>query len=259
MTTAPNWADHPDLVDFYATHRNRPEDLYASEARFLPWLARQAGSVLDTGCAVGGFSEIWSHFNPDLSYTGVDVSASLVAAARQLHPRLEFVLGNVSDGLPLRDRYADVVQALGWLPWEPRWDIALDELWRLTGRWLFLDVRVVADPADAGVGRQRIELVGEWDGKTETPYVTVAWPELARRLAALRPAAVYGYGYWGHPSDSTRDVPENICLATFVLTRGDRDAAPSVCLDLPLAWPDDAAPGAEILPPDRLAERVPQD
>jgi SAM-dependent methyltransferase len=258
MTTTPDWASHPDLLEFYATHRNRPEDLYASEARFLPWLARRAGSVLDTGCAVGGFSEIWTHFSPDLMYTGVDVSASLVDAARRLHPNLEFMLGNVSDGLPLRDRYADVVQALGWLSWEPRWDIALTELWRLTGTWLLLDLRVVANPADAGVGRQRIELVREWDGKTETPYVTVTWLDVARRLAALQPEALYGYGYWGHPSESARDVPEDVCLATFVLTRGDGGAPPCICLDLPLAWPDDVAPGAEILPPERLAERVPQ-
>jgi len=258
VRSVPEWALHPDLLAYYERHRDRPEDLYPSEARFLPWLARSVRSVLDVGCAAGGFRDIWRHYAPDVRYEGVDLSPVLVDAARRLHPDATFHQGDVLEGIDLPDEHADLVQALGWLHWLPEQERALAELWRLAGRFLFFDLRIAADPADARVGRQRLALVGEWDGRTETPYVTVAWPELARRLAALRPSAIYGYGYWGHPSESARGVPHDVCLAAFVLERGERDA-PSICLDLPLAWPGDAAPGAEILPPERLAERVPQE
>jgi SAM-dependent methyltransferase len=252
----PDWALHPDLVAYYEDHRDSPEDLYPSEARFLPWLARSAQSVLDVGCAAGGFRTIWQHYAREVRYEGVDLSPALVVAARRLHPDSEFHHGDVLEGIDLPDRHADVVQALGWLHWIPEQERAIGELWRLARRFLFFDIRIVADPAAAGIGRQRIALVGEWDGKTETPYVTVAWSELARTLAALGPSAVFGYGYWAHPSDTARDVPHDVCMATFVLVRG-RSVEPRICLDLPLQWPVDAAPGAEILPPERLAEHVP--
>jgi SAM-dependent methyltransferase len=254
--TLPDWALHPDFVVYYEDHRDSPEDLYPSEARFLPWLASKARSVLDVGCAAGGFRSIWQHYAQHVRYEGVDLSPALVDAARRLHPDSEFHHGDVLDGIELPDRRADVVQALGWLHWVPEQEQALAELWRLAGRFLFFDIRIVADPSAAGVGRQRIALVGDWDGKTETPYVTVAWSELARMLAALGPSEIYGYGYWAHPSETSRDVPDDVCMATFVLVR-DGGTGPSVCLDLPLAWPVDSAPGAEILPPERLAERVP--
>jgi SAM-dependent methyltransferase len=254
--TLPDWALHPDLVAYYEDHRDRPEDLYPSEARFLPWLAQSARSVVDVGCAAGGFRDIWRHFAPGARYEGVDLSPVLVAAARRLHPDAEFHHGDVLEGIDLPDRRADVVQALGWLHWIPEQERALFELWRLAGHFLFFDIRIVADPAAAGIGRQRIALIGEWDGKTETPYVTVAWSELARMLAALGPSEVFGYGYWGHPSDTARDVPNDVCMATFVLVRGNGGPA-RVCLDLPLEWPADAAPGAEILSPEQLAEYVP--
>lgn len=69
-----SWAEHPDLVAFYAEHRKHPEDLYPSESRFLPWLARQAHSVVDVGCAAGGFSDVWRHYQPEIRYVGVDLS-----------------------------------------------------------------------------------------------------------------------------------------------------------------------------------------
>ena len=36
--TSPDWVEHPDLVDFYASNRGRPEDLYPSD--HLPVRAR---------------------------------------------------------------------------------------------------------------------------------------------------------------------------------------------------------------------------
>lgn len=256
------WAEDPGLVTFYECHRNRPEHLYPSERRFLPWLAAQAGSVLDVGCATGGFSNVWRHFRPGLSYAGVDVSAPLLARARELHPDLPFLMANCADGLPLAEAHSDVVQALGWLHWEPRYATALVELWRVTRRWLFFDVRLVEGEDDLTSGTQRLSLVNgaAADAAHETPYICCAWPRLTRLLVGLQPATVLGYGYWGPPADSVQGVDRQVCFATFVLERGPATgpAAPLVAaLDLPLDWPDaHAGYGASpvVVP---LEERVP--
>lgn len=250
----PAWTEHPDLVAFYRKHRNQPEDLYPSERRFLPWLAAQAESVLDVGCAAGGFAAIWLSYNAAVRYRGVDRSPALVAGAGELHPESSFLVGDCAEGLPLPDGSATVVQALGWLHWEPRYREALAELWRLAGRYAFFDVRLV-DRDDDAVGQQRLALVGEWDGATTTPYICLSWRRFAAELLSLGAARILGHGYFGSPADTVAGVEGNVCFATFVLEKGD--AAPAVCLDLPLAWPAGLRDTVTVLPAERLSELAP--
>ena len=232
------WVEHPDLVDFYASNRGRPEDLYPSEERFLPELARGAGSVLDVGCGAGGFAAVWKHFNPGLVYTGVDASVSLVEAARGLHPESEFIVGDGAGPLPVPEKAADVVAALGWMHLEPRWRDALSELWRATGKRLFFDMRL--HPAEGDLeGRQRLALSGDWDGSTTIPYLAASWPEVAGRLVALGPARIRAYGYEGTPADTVSGMP-TVCFATFVLERGEGSGRPAVEAELPYPWPEAA-------------------
>jgi SAM-dependent methyltransferase len=228
------WVDHPELVEFYSTHRRRPEDLYPSERRYLPELAERAGSVLDVGCGAGGFATIWRAFNAALRYTGVDASAALVDAARRLHPDAQFVRADGAGPLPFAERAFDVVAALGWLHLDPRYPQALAELWRLAGRALFFDVRLL-DSEDDVIGRQRLALTGEWDGETTIPYVCASWPGLARRLVALGPRRIRAHGYLGGPAATVFDVPDEVCLTTVVLERGDGPL--ELELELPLEWP----------------------
>jgi SAM-dependent methyltransferase len=262
MEVLPHWAEHPDLITFYTQHRNRPEDLYPSERRFLPWLAKQSSSVLDVGCAAGGFRNIWRHYQPAIKYTGVDVSASLIDAARRLYPDSTFQQGNCAAGLSLSNRYATVVQALGWLHWEPEYQRALAELWRLTDRYLFFDVRLVADRRQETSGSQQMALSGSWDGTTTTPYICVAWPRFAALMMELGPAAILGYGYWGKPAKSVMGIDHNVCFATFVLEKasaGKNASRPVVCIDMPLPWLPALAVRAEVRPPAELEALVPSE
>lgn len=228
-----DWIEHPDLVEFYSGNRNRPEDLYPSERRYLPGLAAGAGSVLDVGCGAGGFAAVWRGFNADLEYTGVDASAALIEAAARLHPDETFVRADGA-ALPFADRSFDVVAALGWLHLEPRYAGALAELWRVARRSLFFDVRLL-DGADDVVGEQRLALSGDWDGHTTIPYVCASWQALARVLEGLGPRRLRAFGYPGRPAATVSGVPDEVCLTTIVLERGDGPL--ELELDLPLEWP----------------------
>lgn len=258
---SPRWAEHPQLLAFYSGHRDHPDDLYPSERYFLPWLARRARSVLDTGCAAGGFSVIWHHYQPSITYTGLDLSSSLIEAAKKRYPGGRFLCTNVVSGVDLPDRYATVVQALGWLNWEPAYARALRELWRLTDRYLFFDVRLVAEEGAAIIGRQRVAFTAPWDGTSTTPYVTVAWPSFAERLLQLQPVRVLGYGYWGKPAETVVGVEGPVCFATFVAEKpaeGSSVPSPLVCVDLPLPWPDDLHRDVQVASASDLATLVPQ-
>lgn len=253
MTTA-QWSQDPALISFYESHRRRPEDLYRSERRFLPWLASEASSVLDVGCALGGFKDIWRHFNPAIEYTGVDLSARLVEHARVLRPDSRFLQGHCAEGLPLPDRAADVVQALGWLHWEPKYAQALAELWRLAGRWLFFDARLRRGRSDLE-GRQWLTFTGSELG-TATPYIACSWAGFAELLSELLPTTVFAYGYWGPPADSVDGIDEDVCFVTFVLGRGD-ESGTKVAMNAPLPWPETWGDGVEALPDGWLQAHIP--
>lgn len=217
--------EQPEFVDFFVHHRNAPEDLYRSEMHFLPGLARNARSVLDVGCAAGGFTQIWRAFNPTLAYTGVDISDAAIEAARELHPGDTFIVGDATTALPLPDGAADVVAALGWLHWEPRYRTALAELWRLAERSLFFDVRLRSGPTDI-VGEQHVP------GGGDIPYICVSWPAFQETLQELDPGAIRVFGYLGPPAATVRGMPRQVCHATIVL---DRVPTHKSSLDLPFA------------------------
>lgn len=244
----PSWTDHPDLVAYYESHRSRPEELYPSERRFLPWLATRAGSVLDVGCGAGGLSAAWSAYRPGIRYTGVDLSGPLVDAARRAHPEHEFIQADCADGLPLADGAADVVVALGWLHWEERYAQALAELWRVTGRYTFFDLRLLDTASADTAGRQRLALTADWDERTTVPYICTAWPRVAAMLLGLGPRRILGHGYWGSPAGTVIGVDQEVCFATFVLERGEATAVvrPEVALDLPLSWPEELAGAVQL-------------
>lgn len=223
--------EQPELVDFFTQHRTTTDDLYPSERRFLPDLARSADSVLDVGCATGGFADVWHSFNDGIRYTGVDVSAEMIAAARSLHPRDTFLVGDAAATLPLPERSADVVAALGWLHWEPRYETALAELWRLTGRSLFFDIRL-------HTGTEDIVGVQDLPGGGTTPYVCAPWTRLRRLLLSLEAKTIRGYGYDGPPAATVRGMPEQLCLAAFVVERG----APPAGLELELPFDTGSEP-----------------
>lgn len=255
-----SWAEHPELVRYYREHRLSPEDLYPSERRFLPWLACQASSILDTGCATGGFFRIWRFYQPHIVYMGVDASSTLIDTARRLYPDVTFLRANVSQGTEFPDRFATVVQALNWLHWDLNYAKAITELWRLADRYLFLDVRLSADRDSNLIGRQKLAFMEEWDGKTTTPYLTLAWRSFARLLFDLRPVTILSYGYWGRPAATVLGVDEQVCFAAFVLEKNGIEATPqipTVCLDLPLAWPTELSGDVNLLPASHLESLVP--
>ena len=253
---APTWVDHPDLVEYYETHRNRLRDLYPSERRLLPWLAAQAESVLDVGCGAGGFAEVWRACRRSIRYTGADISPPLIETARRAHPEHDFLVADCAAGLPLEDGFADVVVALGWLHWEERYAAALRELWRATRRFLFFDLRLTDADGPDMTGAQRLALTGDWDGHTTVPYICLSWPRAVELLLSLEPARILGHGYWGVPAATVMGVNEQVCFATFVLERarpGGR-SGPEVALDIPLRWPERLEPAARLQDATALAE-----
>ena len=220
---------HPQLIEFYTKERTKVDHLYKSEKKFLPYAAEHSSSVLDTGCAAGGFRDIYKHFNSEMSYTGVDISESLINEARKIHPECRF---EVTDCSTENSKFAknefDLVSALGWLNWELDWIKALTNLWSWSNKYILFDVRM---GLRAETGKQKIELTSEWDGTTITPYIVVDYQSLSNVIKSLKPKSVWVYGYKGKPSDSVEGVGEEVCFTAFLLHKQDKV---DDCVELPI-------------------------
>ena len=74
-----------NVVDFYAGNRNKLSDLYLSEKKPLSFIKKKkVKSILDYGCAVGGFYKIFQqYFNKAIYYHGLDTEKNVIIAAKK--------------------------------------------------------------------------------------------------------------------------------------------------------------------------------
>ena len=168
------------------------------ERRFLPWLAASADSVLDVGCGAGGFVEAWRACRPsDLLHgsrrVGPTCHGSPPAHTRSTSSsrRTAPTASRWPTGMPTScRRWAGCTG-------RPRYADALAELWRLTGRYAFFDLRLVDGPGPDTSAVQQLALTADWDGRTTVPYICASWPRVAELLLGLGPARILAHGYWG--------------------------------------------------------------
>ena len=74
-----------NVVEFYVNNRNKLSDLYDSEKIPLKKIdKRKIKDILDFGCAVGGFYNIFTKiFNKKIIYHGFDTEINVIKAARK--------------------------------------------------------------------------------------------------------------------------------------------------------------------------------
>jgi len=229
-----------NVVAHYANHRSRPRDLYKSEAHFLPDLLRPGLEVLDVGCAVGGFCSLLQELQPDIRYTGADISGAMVEEARRRYPDSRFEVCT-ADRLPFPDGAFDLVICTGGtLTMILEWREVLRECWRVSRSRVLWDIRVVREGPDLeDISRSYVKLnfAGEWEHRATAPYVVIGMPTLHRAVTSLQPAPVElrGYGYFHAVSDMAVTEYAEVCMTMLCL--GKDPAHSAFIWDVPIPWP----------------------
>lgn len=106
MTTAADWQAR--VGDTWAAEWRRTDRSLADLARhldaaILAAAPMGAAAVLDIGCGAGATSAALAAARPDVAITGIDLSAPLVAIARERVPQATFLVADAaSDPLPVR-------------------------------------------------------------------------------------------------------------------------------------------------------------
>ncbi|OAN55023.1 class I SAM-dependent methyltransferase [Magnetospirillum moscoviense] len=205
------------VVDFFDHERATSAQVYASEWFFLKDLLKDGISVLDVGCAQGGFAGVMAENLKDFRYTGIDISAEMIAKAKTRHPQAEFHHVGESDWSAIAGRQFDLVLVLGILHLHESWRDTIAQAWAHTAGTLLMDLREHEGPTieDKAVSSFRMDFGGDEAGAAvRLPYVIV---NAAEALAVVRRSCdgvsrLSHYGYY-HPVSGAAETPVDKVMA----------------------------------------------
>lgn len=209
----------PGVLDFFARERSTTDGLYPSEWFFIKDCLKEGVSVLDIGCAQGGFAKVLGENLKRFTYTGVDVNPAMVAAARARHPNHRFLDVGESDYSALGAERFDLVLVLGILHLHESWRETLAAAWAHTNGALILDLRETDGESIENKARSYFRMnfngAAADHAATRLPYIVV---NTAEALATVRghcagATRLARYGYM-HPVSSSANCPLNEVMAS---------------------------------------------
>ena len=227
-------------VDYWEI-RDEYSHLHESEKVFLPRILFPGAKVLDVGCASGGFFNIMRTLEPLIEYTGVDIAEPAIALARQKYPDGKF---EVIDGidLPYDDNKFDIVHCTKVLVNEPRYKEILTEMYRVSKRFVIIDIRLLKGIGTEQDFQNSFYKVQPTDGRDEftVPYVVNDADEVAEFVLRLnpRPKALRGTGYFHSVADVAETPYGEVCMAILFVQKGNgENGATEIDLrDLPIEF-----------------------
>jgi SAM-dependent methyltransferase len=200
------------VLEFFAARRGTSAEVYPSEWHFLKDKLTEGVSVLDIGCAQGGFAAVIAEHVKDFRYVGADVSPEMVARARARFPRHTFIDVREGDYAALGAERFDLVLVLGILHLHETWRRTLAAAWARTRGALIFDLREWDGATIEDKSRAYMTMNFHADDETHRavrlPYVLLNAADALRAVRDVCADArrIGHYGYLGRPS-ATAVVP----------------------------------------------------
>ena len=139
---AESW-NQPNVVSFFDSNRATTLDIYPSEWFFLKDQLQEGISILDIGCAQGGFAGMIAEHLENFNYTGVDISEEMIAKAKIKFPQHTFHVVKEKDYSKVTGEY-DISIVLGILHLHESWRETIQVAWNHTKSSLILDLREIS-------------------------------------------------------------------------------------------------------------------
>ena len=132
-----------NVIDFYSSNRNKISDLYNSEKIPLKFIeSKKILTVLDYGCAVGGFYEIIKKFfKKNINYHGVDTEKKIIEKAKKKYlyrKNLKFSVIKKSK-LSLKSKKYTLSFCTGVLNHNNNYKLIIKDLIRVSSKYIFID------------------------------------------------------------------------------------------------------------------------
>jgi SAM-dependent methyltransferase len=247
------------IAEHFSRHRRTWDEFYPSERFVFDRIGTERnisgrdgfGHVLDVGCAAGGLAAALPQRFGVASYTGVDINAQAIAAARQAQDigiEAVFHEGDITGRTDLPAAAYDTVFNLSCADWNVDFRGILAATWRhvAPGGTMILSLRMTdgGSVTDMSESFQYIQFSGTEPSETaeRAAYIVLNITEALGLLGELDPAPerMLAYGYWGRPSAMARTPFGRILFSVVALRRPDDDgqqaAAGPPRLELHLPW-----------------------
>jgi len=230
LSTAKEWSSQSAL-NFYYENRHEFSDIYPSEKVFLPRVLFPGAKVLDVGCASGGFFNIMRSLEPHIEYTGIDLSDKAVGLATERYPEARFMV-TTGFRLPFQENNFDIVHCTSVFNNEPNYQEMLEEMYRVSNRFVLVDIRLSKDLGKQLKSVYNIQFNSEKIEAT-VPYVVNDADEVVNFILQLKPspAALYGTGYFHQVAKEAETSHDDVCMAVLLIRKGVRQGEP-IMLDL---------------------------
>lgn len=212
MSNAEAWG-LPGVLNFFDAARSTTDQVYPSEWFFLRDRLHRGMSVLDVGCAQGGFADILAEHLDEFEYTGIDISAEMIAKAQKRHPRHCFhAVAEDADWQCLQGRKFDLVMVLGILHLHEGWRQTIARAWDHSSGCLILDLRehdgATIEDKSVSSFSMRFGADDALHAQTRLPYIIVnsadALSQIRQRTVGAGKISHYGYI---HPVSSAAQSP----------------------------------------------------
>lgn len=219
MKTNLPWGN-PSCTSFFAQHRASLEEVYSSERYFIEKVVPQVQSLLDVGCASGGFYPILKKINPAIQYEGIDVVPRMIEQARMKYPGVPFQLADGAT-LPFEEGVKELVFCTGLFHLIDHYSAYLQELYRVASRYLLVDFRVHMESTYCS---EMWVVFGEAQRKEElkVPYYVLNFGDYLQMLTSLKPSPekIEIYGYPGRVSHNTKEDLKNVLFLFSNIHKG---------------------------------------
>jgi SAM-dependent methyltransferase len=213
-----NWQNE-SVKKFYLENRSSPSQLYSSEKYFFDKIDLRNKSILDIGCACGGFYNIFKVLYENINYTGVDISPELIFEAGRLYPEASFCV-SAGEKLGFENESFDLVFSTGVFHLiEDGWRDLYREAYRTAREKVLIDFRIT--DKESRRGRIKLDFYGAGE-KNYALYTVLNIFELFDFLNALKPKPfkISAYGYNHKPSAMADINIDDICMAFFLVEKG---------------------------------------
>ena len=220
MSYADSWSQ-PGVLDFFTKERGTTSQVYPSEWFFLKDRLQEGMSVLDVGCAQGGFAGVLGEHLKSFSYTGVDISPEMIAKAKARHPAQRFFCCPEGDLTALKGERFDLVLVLGILHLHESWRDTLAGAWKHTRGALLFDLRETEGTTldDKSVSWFGMDFSGDAEqAELRLPYIVLNAGEALGEAVRLTEGAarLSRYGYRHPPSTAARTPVAHIMTSAYL-------------------------------------------
>jgi 2-polyprenyl-3-methyl-5-hydroxy-6-metoxy-1,4-benzoquinol methylase len=212
------------VVEYFNSNRNKISDVYQSEWFFLKEQLKDGITILDIGCAQGGFAEIIDDQIKSFCYTGIDISSSMIAIAKAKQPQHTFHCVSDNDYSCLKNDKFDLTIVLGILHLNEEWRKTIKSAWQRTSSCLILDLREtnLASIEDKTKSYFKMNINGAIDSFNEVlPYNVINVSEALNEVTSICSEAskISHYGYSQTPSSVAVCPVEKVFANVYCIER----------------------------------------